>query len=195
MTDKQIERIKLKITKLKKELANDKKIWGGYHHDGRGIRYVITAEYLKIQDYQSGLKYLKWFDKYFPDDSGYPIFLFEATVILFKCGKLKEAENKAHRTFFSNTYLFDKFLERETLQINKNESSNWEFESLTNDFHYRKSDPEFSDFTIWLEDILASRRFLDKAYEFIEIESKLKTETVMTKRTILVKRLSKLKYE
>lgn len=195
MTDKQIELINLKIAKLKKELADDKKKWGGYHHDGQGIRYLITKEYLKIKDYKSGLKYLKWFDKYFPDDSGYPIFLFEATVILFKSGKLKEAEDKAHRTFFSNTYLFDKFLEKETSQINKNESSNWEYESLANDFHYKKSNPEFSDFTIWLQNILASRRFLDKVNEFIEIEAKLKTETVMTKRTILVKRLSKLKYE
>lgn len=30
MTEKQIERIKNKIPKFKKALANDKRIWGGY---------------------------------------------------------------------------------------------------------------------------------------------------------------------
>jgi hypothetical protein len=194
MTEKQLERIKLKIDKYKKLLAIDKKMWGGQHHDGQGIRYIITTEYIKLKDYKSGLKYLKWFDKYFPDDSGYPIFLFEATLILFKCEKLKEAEEKAYRTFFSNTYLFDKFLERATLKLDKNESSNWEFESLVDNFPYRKTETEFNGFAIWVEGILNSRIFLDKANEFIEIEQKLKTEPVGQTRTILVERLSKITY-
>jgi hypothetical protein len=194
MTEKQFERIRLKIDKYKKALANDKKMWGGQHHDGQGIRYIITAEYIKLKDYKSGLKYLKWFDKYFPDDSGYPIFLFEATLILFKCEKLKEAEEKAHRTFFSNTYLFDKFLERETLKLDKNESTNWKFESLVDNFPYRKTETEFNDFAIWVEEILCIRTFLDKANEFVEIEQKLKTVPVGQTRTKLVERLSKITY-
>ena len=194
MTEKQIERIKLKIAKYKKALAKDKKMWGGYHHDGQGIRYIITAEYIKLKDYKSGLKYLNWFNKNFPDDSGYPIFLFESTLILYKCGKLNEAEEKAHRTFFSNTYLFDKFLGKEALQLDKNESSNWEFESLVDHFIYSKTDIEYDDFAIWLEAILKSNVFLEKANEFIEISRKLKTEPVGQTRTKLVKRLSKITY-
>jgi hypothetical protein len=192
MTEKQIERIKLKIDKYKKALSNDKKMWGGEYHDGHGIRYVLTAEYIKIKDYKSGLKFLKWFDKNFPGDRGYPIFLFEATIILFKCDKLKEAEIKAHRTFFSNTYLFDKFLGKEMLLLDKDESSNWESESLLDDFPYSKTNEEFADFSIWIESILNSRLFLDKANEFIEIQRKLKTEPVGQTRTKLVNRLSKL---
>src|SRR5688572_25854441 len=107
MTDKQIERVKIKIRKLKKALADDKKHWGGEYHDGSGIRYVIPQQYIKIKDYKGGLRYLRWFDKTFSNDIGYPIFLFESTFILFKCDKLKEAEKKARKTFFSNTYLFD----------------------------------------------------------------------------------------
>jgi hypothetical protein len=194
MTEKQIERVKLKIDKFKKALANDKKMWGGQHHDGQGIRYVIIAEYLKLKDYKSGLKYLNWFDKKFPDDSGYPIFLFESTLILFKCDKLIKAEEKAHRIFFSDTYLFDKFLMKEQLQLDKNESSNWEIESLVNHFHYKKTDIELVEFAIWVESILKSRKFLDKANEFVEIEQKLKTEPVGQTRTKLVNRLSKIKY-
>jgi len=194
MTEKQIERIKLKIAKYKKALSNDKKMWGGEYHDGQGIRYVVTAEYVKLKDYNKGLKYLKWFDKNFPDDIGYPIFLFESTIILFKCGKLKDAEIKAHRTFFSNTYLLDKFLGKEMLFLDKNESSNWEMESLLGNFKYSNTNEEFTDFSFWIESILNSRLFLDKANEFIEIERKLKTEPVGLVRTELVNRLSEIKW-
>lgn len=194
MTDKQIERVKAKIEKYKKALAADKKHWGGQYHDGQGIRYLIPKQFIKIKDYKSGLRYLNWFDKNFPDDSGYPIFLFEWTFILFKCGKLIEAENKSHQTFFSNTYLFDKFLGKEPLRLDKNESSNWEHESLVDGFAYSSTDTEFIEFASWMEQILSSRTFLDKANEFIEIERQLKTEPVGEKRTELVNRLSKIKY-
>ena len=194
MTDKQIERVKAKIEKYKKALAADKKNWGGQYHDGQGIRYIIPEQFIKINDYKGGLQYLNWFDKNFPDDSGFPIFLFEWTFILFKCDKLIGAENKAHQTFFSNTYLFDKFLGKEPLQLDKNESSNWEFQSLVDGFPYSSLDTEFIEFASWTQNVLSSRTFLDKANEFIEIEKKLKTEPVGQKRTELVNRLSKIKY-
>jgi hypothetical protein len=194
MTDKQIERVKAKIEKYKKALAADKKYWGGQYHDGQGIRYIIPEQFIKINDYKGGLQYLNWFDKNFPDDSGYPIFLFEWTFILFKCDKLIEAENKVHQTFFSNTYLFDKFLGKELLRLDKNESSNWEFESLVDGFPYSSLDTVFIEFASWTQNVLNSRIFLDKANEFIEIERKLKTEPVGQKRTELVNRLSKIKY-
>lgn len=41
MTDKQIEKIKVKISKYKKALAADKKYWGGQYPDRQGIRYII----------------------------------------------------------------------------------------------------------------------------------------------------------
>lgn len=193
MTEKQIERIKLKIDKYKKALAKDKKIWGT-HHDGQGIRYAIPTEYIKLKDYNSGLKYLKWFDKNFPEDSGFPIFLFESAFILFKCNKLKEAEDKVHRTFFSNTYLFEKFLEQKILQFERKESTNWEFESLVKNFPYNKAESEFLEFADWVEVVLKSQIFLNKLEEFIQIEQKLATEPVGTIRTELVKRLSEIIY-
>ena len=194
MTDKQIERVKNTIEKYKKALAADKKYWGGQYHDGQGIRYLIPEQFIKIKDYQGGQRYLNWFDKVFPDDSGYPIFLFEWTFILFKCDKLIEAENKAHQTFFSNTYLFDRFLGKEPLRLDKNESSNWEYESLADCFLYKSLDTEFIEFAIWTEKVLTSRTFLDKANAFIEIEQKLKIEPVGHNRTKLVNQLSKIRY-
>lgn len=194
MTEKQIERVKEKIEKYKKALAADKRNWGGQYHDGQGIRYIIPEQFIKIKDYKGGLKYLNWFDKNFPDDSGYPIFLFEWTFILFKCEKVTEAEQKAHRTFFSNTYLFDKFLGKEPLQLDKNESSSWEFESLVDSFTYTSKDADFTAFASWIETVLNDRKFLDKANEFVDIEQKLKNEPVGPSRSRLVDRLSKIKY-
>jgi len=195
MTAKQIERVKIKIDKYKKALAADKKYWGGFYHDGQGIRYLIPEQYLKIKDYNGALRYFNWFDKNFEDDSGYPIFLFEWTFTLFKCGKLVEAEKKAHRTFFSNTYLFDKFLDREPLQLDKNESSSWEFESLVQQFTYTNKDAEFIEFGEWIEAVLQSRTFLDKANEFIELERQLKDEPTGKRRSEIVNRLSKIRYD
>lgn len=195
MTAKQIERVKIKIDKYKKALAADKKYWGGFYHDGQGIRYLIPEQYLKIKDYNGALRYFNWFDKNFEDDIGFPFFLFEWTFTLFKCGKLVEAEKKAHRTFFSNTYLFDKFLDREPLQVDKNESSSWEFESLVQHFTYTNKDAEFIEFGEWIEAVLQSRTFLDKANEFIELERQLKDEPTGKRRSEIVNRLSKIKYD
>ena len=194
MTDKQIDSVKSRIEKYKKALAADKKYWGGQYHDGGGIRYIIPAQFIKINDYKGALRYLNWFDKNFPDDSGYPIFLFEWTFILFKCDKLKEAEQKAHRTFFSNTYLFDRFFGKEPLQPGKSENSNWESESLAAHFTYTNNDTAFIEFANWIEKVLSSRTFLNKANEFIEIEQQLKSEPVGQKRSELVERSSKIKY-
>lgn len=182
MTDKQIDRIKLKIDKYKKALALDKKQWGGYYHDGRGIRYLLPALYIQISDFKGGLRYFNWFNKNFPDDSCYPIFLFEWTFVLFKSNKLKEAERKLHLTFFSNTYLLDKFLEKEFLDFDKNENSNWEFKSLAEDFKYSMNDPEFIDFATWVSEKLQTRIFLDIATRFVEIKQLLKEEPVGVKR-------------
>ena len=191
----QIDIIKVKIDKYKKALSLDKKQWGGFYHDGQGIRYVIPALYIQIFDYKGGLKYFNWFDKNFPDDSCYPIFLFEWTLVLFKCNKLIEAEKKLHLTFFSNTYLLDKFLGKEFLDLDKNESSNWEFKSLIEHFYYDKNAPELIEFATWISIKLQTRLFLDKANRFVKIEQLLKTEPVGDKRTKLVKELFVLKYE
>ena len=192
MTEKQIERVKLKIDKYKKALAADKRNWGGSYHDGQGIRYVIPAEFIKIADYKGALRYFNWFEKNFPDDSGYPIMLFEWTFTLFKCGKIAAAEKKAYNTFFSNTYLFDKFLGKEPLQLDKNENSNWANKSLVDHFTYSNKNTEFVEFGEWLETILQSRKFLDKVNKFIEISRQLKIEPVGKKRNNLIKRLYKI---
>jgi len=192
MTPKQIERVRNKIARIRKELAADKKYWGGYHHDGRGLRYLPPELFIKISDYKAGLRYLRWFDRTFSDDIGYPIFLFEWTIILFKTGNMRKVEKKALQTFVSNTYLLDYFLEKELLEFDKWEGSNWDRTMLTEFFDYSKSDPELIDFTEWLDCFMKSEKFNKIANEFIEIEKRLKHEEPGPVRSRLVNRSSGL---
>ncbi len=188
MTPKQEARLRNKILKIKKALAADKKEWGGEYHDGSGLRYLQPELHLKLKDFKGALRYFIWFDKNFPDDSGYPEFLFEWTMTLFKTGKIKEAENKALKTFMSNTYLFDKFLGKEMLHFDKYEGSNWEREEQIESFTYSKDQEDIEDFVDWLSQFMMSEEFYRVANEFIDIEKRLKTEPVGEKRSELVKR-------
>lgn len=118
MTPKQIERLRTKIFNIKQTLAAEKRKFGWYD-DSRGLRYLPIRYFIQLGDYQGGLTYLKWFNKNFPDESGFPDFLFEWTITLFKCGKSKETAKKAFETFCRNTYLFDKFFGRPITPVDK----------------------------------------------------------------------------
>ena len=94
MTPKQKERLQKKIVDIKRTLASEKRKFR-FYDDSSGIRYLPTKYFIRIADYRGGLVYTKWFDKNFPGDSGFPEFLFEWTLILFKNGKTIESEKKA----------------------------------------------------------------------------------------------------
>jgi hypothetical protein len=192
MTPQEIESIKNDIAKVKRALAADKRRWGGQYHDGHGLRYILPGFYLQLQNWDGALKIFKWFEKNFPDDSGYPMFLFEWTVTLFNTGDVKGAEKKAFHTFFSNTYLFDKFLGKELLHFDKYEGSNWGFSSMVYELKYSKNQPELTYFADWLNQFLASDEFYKVAEEFIKIQKRLLEEPVGEIRTALVKSQRKL---
>ena len=187
MTPKQIEKIQNKIAKIKRALAADKRQWGCYD-DSRGLRYLPPALYLKLQDYRGAMRYFNWFDKNFPDDAGYPIFLFEWLITLFKNGKHKEAEKMALKTFFADTYLLDNFLGKETLNLQITEHSNLENSALVENLNYEQNDEVLQDFTKWLSEFVLSEKFYLYAHEFLEIERRLKTEPVGITRSQLVSR-------
>ncbi len=188
MTENQAERIKDKITKIKRALAADKRRWGGFYDDSRGLRYLPPALFLKLSDYKGALRYFKWFEKNFPDDTGYPIFLFEWTITLYKNGQFKNAEKKTLETFFSNTYLIDKFLDKEFLYLDIAESSNWELETMIENFKYSKKNTDLQDFAEWIQQFVISDTFCRYANEFVDIGKRLKNEPVGPKRTELVER-------
>jgi len=55
--------------------------------------------------------------------------------------------------------LLDKFLEKEFLDFDKQENSNWEFKSIAEDLIYNMNDPEFIDFANWVSEKLEKRIF------------------------------------
>lgn len=186
MTPKQEEHIRTKIVKIKKALAADKKYWHGYH-DGGGLRYLQPELYLKLKDYQGAARYFNWFN-----DAGYPVFLFEWTMTLFKTGKIAEARKKAVEVFFSNTYLLDTFLGNELLEFDKWEVSGLESAEWTQTMSYSKEDEELRDFADWLSGFLTSPAFYTVTNEFIQLRVKLKTEEDYQKRHELVKKERRL---
>jgi hypothetical protein len=192
MTPKQIERIQLKIKSLKAALARDKRQWGGDYHDGQGIRYLIPRLYIQIENYKSGQRYFNWFEKNFPDDSGYPDFLFEWTIVLFQNDKLKLAEKKLFETYCSNIYVIDKFLGREIKPIDKWEGSNLEMSSFTDYFKYSMKDNNLTIFSEWLKGFIETEKFRLASEKYILIEKRLKTEEEYEVRVSLGKQSREL---
>ena len=192
MTDRQKEIVKFKISQIKKALSADKREWGGYYRDGAGYRYLQPGLYIQLQDYKGSLRYFKWFQKNFPDDTGYPIFLFEWTITLYKTGNLKLAEKKAFETFMSNTYLFDKFFKKEFLEFEKWEGSNWEMPETADYLHYVSTEDNLLDFSNWLNGFLKSKLFYEGANQFIEIQKQLKILPVGKKRSLLINKEAEL---
>ncbi len=177
MTPKQEERIRSKIKKLKAALAADKKQWGGFYHDGRGLRYEIPRLYIQIGDYTGGLRYVNWFNKNFPDDAGFPYFLFEWAIILFKTGRIKQAEKKAFQAFCRNTYMFDKFFGNPIKPIDKLESSNLDTPEFAKKyFEYSANQEELADFATWLRELISTEKFSGLCKRFIDAYARLKTE-------------------
>ncbi|MEZ4773222.1 MAG: hypothetical protein R3D00_08565 [Bacteroidia bacterium] len=185
MTEKQIARVREKIKKIRAALAAEKRMYGGYD-DSRGLRYAPPELYLKIGDYSGALTYFRWFHKNFPDDVCYPEFLFIWTIILFKTGKIKDAEKKAIKTYFGNTYVFDKFFGNPIVPIDKYEYSNLDQPSYTEYFHLSSTQPELAGFSEWLAVFIRSERFQQLSSKFIALNIQLKTVQEYEKRRQLL---------
>ena len=185
-------KIERDLENIKKSLAAEKRKWGAWD-DSRGLRYLPPELYIKSEGWTAGLKYLKWFDKNFPDDIGMPEFLFEWAVILFKSGKHPEAERKVYQAFFSNTYLLDIFFGRSLNPIDKWEGSNLESPAWLQYFKYRSTDPALADFSNWLQQLIRSEPFLKTRDEFIRLNTKIKYEKDQEIRGYLLAQIRQLK--
>jgi hypothetical protein len=193
MTPKQIERVQIKIKRIRAALAAEKRKFGGFF-DSRGLRYIPPQLFIKIEDYKGGLVYLRWFNKNFPDDIGFPDFLFEWTLILFKNVKLKDAEQKAIETYFSNSYLFDKYFGREIIPIEKYEYSNVSAPEFVQYFTYSSEQVGLIDFTEWLKQFEKSERFQMIKEKYIEINKRLLNEHDYEMRSYLLSQLNQCKH-
>jgi len=195
VTPKQEERIRTKIKRIKAELAADKKRWGGYHDDSRGLRYLPTSLYILLGDYSGGLRFTKWFYKNFPDDSGFPDFLFECTIILFKTNKLKDAQKKAFETFCSNNNLFEKFFGRPIHPVDNSTYTMMGVPSNCENLVYSSEQEKLSVFSNWLTKYLASDKFLRLSTKFMELNLRLSKEKEIKKRGSLIRQARDLEDE
>jgi hypothetical protein len=186
MTPKQVERVKNKIKKIKSALSADKKYWGGHYHDGQGLRYIPPQLYIQIDDFSGGLRYLNWFDKNFSDDSCYPDFLYEWTIILFKTKRLNEAKKKAFLLFCSDNDLFNKIVGQGNSTISDKEFSS----SYINELKNKES---LSDFKIWLDKLTTTENFTLLCDKYVDIKKKLQTVKDEETEEYLRKQLEQLK--
>lgn len=191
MTQKKIEKLQKKIADIKRTLAAEKRKFGCYD-DSRGLRYLPTKYFVQLGDYSGGLTYLKWFDKNFPDDGGFPEFLFEWTILLFKANKTKEAEQKAFQTFCSNPYWFDKFFGRPITPVDMWHSSNLTMPSYTEYLDYSSGQEELMDFSEWLDKLISTDSFKERTSKYIDIYKRLKTEDDKETRSYLVRQAYQL---
>jgi hypothetical protein len=185
MTPKQIEKLKKKIADIKRILAAEKRKFGAYD-DSRGLRYLPTGYFVQLGDYKGGLIYLKWFYKNFPDDGGFPEFLFDSTILLFKTGRLNEAANTAFHTFCSNPYWIDHFLGRPRTQLGIWHSSNLMQVEYTQALTYTSDQSDLLDFSEWLRRLITTEDFTRRSSRYVEIYRQLKTETDKESRRRLV---------
>jgi hypothetical protein len=182
VTEKQIERVRTKITRVKRELAADKKRWGGYYDDSAGLRYVAPDLYLKIRDFKGAMNYFRWFAKNFPDDCCYGEFLLEWSLTLFKLGKVEDARQKVTDAYFIDTRVLNKFLGRQVTMVDETINSFERDWSETQVLGYSAKENDWADFAVWLETLLTSEPFLSLSKEYLEIQNQLKTESDPAKR-------------
>lgn len=185
MTPRQIERIKKKIADIRRTLAAEKRKFG-WNDDTRGLRYMPPGLFIQLGDYAGGLTYLRWFGRNFPDDAGFPQFLFEWTIILAKTGKLTDASAKAFQTFCSNPYLFDKFFGRPIQRLDMWHSSNFEEPESVDALSYSSQQVDLQDFAEWLGGIITEDQFIRRADRYVEIQKLLGNEREPAMRRKLV---------
>ena len=183
--EKQIERIRTKITRIKRALADDKRHWGGYYHDGGGLRYEIPGLYLKIRDFKGAINYFRWFAKNFPDDICDSEFFLEWSITLFMLGKLKDARQKVIEAYLSDTRVLNKFLGREVTMVDETINSYERDWSAPQMLGYSAEEKDWADFAVWLEVLLTSEPFLSLSKDYLAIQMQLQTESDPVKRSKL----------
>ena len=173
LTLKQAERLHTQIAAVKRKLAAEKRRFGDYD-DSQGWRYLPPKLYLRLGDHAGGLRYVRWFDKNFPDDIGYPDFLFEWIILLFQNGRLPEAERKAMQTYCGNNYLFAKFFGRPLVPLGIWEGSNLETPGMAEQLPYSSQQPELAAFSQWLDQFVSTEKFRDFSTQYISLGQALR---------------------
>lgn len=190
MTEKQIERIRLKIKKYRAVLVAEKKLYGGFH-DGNGIRYYISDLYMQIGDYKGAITYKRWFDKNFPDDIGGPFLSLIWSIAFHGLDKLEETKVYAIDTAFQNIYLHRLMLDRGVNKIDMYDQGYdiLEFAKSLLSGCKKIALPKYLD---WLSSFIETNEYAEPVNRFIALNKLLKDEKNISERELLLENISKL---
>lgn len=180
MTEKQIDRIKLRIKKQRAALVAEKRLYGGFH-DGGGRRYYIADLYLQIVDYKGAITYKKWFDKNFPDDIGDAMMSLNWSIAYHGLDKIKEAEIYAVDTAFQNIYIHGLLLDKAVDKIDMFEPENDILDyTETNLKDFKKLVTK--SYRDWLSSFMNTDEYKEPITRFISLNKLLKDEKDHDKR-------------
>lgn len=194
MTEKEIEKIRDTIKKLRDQLAGEKRRFGDYSDNG-GRRYIIPELYIRIRDYRGGLNYYRWFTREFPDDTGFPSFNLFCTMILFQNEKIHEAKRAAYKTAFSNTYLIDVICNLPVVNIDKSEPEDSESLSYALEIAERYDQLLTKAFKTWLCSLNLSDEFVRNLKKYVSIQKLVKDEPAGPLRSHLISESAKLQHQ
>ncbi len=173
---------------IRRTLAAEKRKFGGYD-DSWGLRYLPTRYYVQLADFAGGLTYLRWFWRNFPTDGGFADFLFEATIILFKRGKLKEASRQATATYRADRQLLAHFLGQPAPPAEAWENAPLAAEAYARYFATLGSPHTLLDVTEWVGKLTSSEAFLASAQQFRDLHRQLHGKQDREKRGYLLAQL------
>ena len=188
MTSKQADRLRREITAIRRTLAAEKRKFGGYD-DSRGLRYLPTRYYVQLADFAGGLTYLRWFWRNFSTDVGFADFLFEATIILCKQGKLLEAARQATATFRADRQLLAHFLGQPAPPAEVWENPPLAAEAYARYFATLGSPAILQDVAQWISELTSTAEFRTHARQFSDLHRQLHGEQDPEKRRHLLDQL------
>jgi hypothetical protein len=112
------KKIRARIRRYERKLQQEQDQFGMIS-DGYGKRYLLGPLYLLMDDTEGALNHYRWFEKIFPDDSGYPMHLLCWMLALYRSGDREAATRKLRQTMLSNLYVIPHVLglEQDELDI------------------------------------------------------------------------------
>ena len=186
-------KIRARIRSYERKLQQEQDQFGMIS-DGYGKRYLLGPLYLLMDDLEGALKHYAWFEKTFPNDSGYPMHLLCWTLVLYQSGNLEAATHQLRLTMLSNLYLIPHVLDLKQADLDIWHGSNIaeivHLEDIPSEVIARWDEAARQ----WLADIYHSPPIKRIRERYVAIQHELKTEPRGPRRTQLVEEASSLRY-
>ena len=179
------KKIRERITRYERNLANEKRKFGGVD-DSAGKRYLLGPLYMLLGDIDGARKSFAWFQRTFPDDMGEPFQYLCWTLALYRAGNRNNAAKKLAQTWFQNPYLVLRLLGLNEQMPEIRYSVSWQLPEYVEDGPSELFDLWDDDARAWASEIYARPWFKQVREAYLEIEQRLKSEPVGPTRSRLV---------